>query len=77
MAVTDLPPLNGPMFRYLIGREESKVWEWAAKLLNTSKKKRRCFIGTNDLALKLKKNQKECFAGQSGFFRMVFEASGE
>jgi hypothetical protein len=75
--VTDLPPRKGPILRYFKGSEESKVWDWADKLLNTSKKKRRCFIGTNDLALKLKKNQKECFAGQSGFFRMVFEASGE
>jgi hypothetical protein len=47
----------------LRGREESKVWEWAVKLLITSKKRRRCFMGTKDLILKLKKNQKECFVG--------------
>jgi hypothetical protein len=62
-AVTDLPPRKGPIFRYLRGREESKVWEWAVKLLITSKKRRRCFMGTKDLILKLKKNQKECFVG--------------
>jgi len=44
-AATDLPPRKGPIFRYLRGREESKVWEFAVSEPSRNRTRKIRFIG--------------------------------